>query len=149
MRRDAIVIGTSGGEAEVSVLREEACAGCSGRHICGSSKKLTIRVRNDIGAKAGDTVVIETSSTVLLGYTALLFLAPVLLGVMLYIIFIRLSSTAAFLTGAAGFVLPYIAAFLIEKKTKISVPVICEVRIPEKETPPCGCGKDNGEGGGD
>lgn len=129
MRRDAIVIKTDGDDATVAVLREDACGSCAGRRFCGNARKVEIKVKNDIGAGCGDTVEIETPSKVLLGYAALLFLAPVFLAVFFYILLSSVNAVLSYVFAGVGFVLPYIVAFFIEKRSRISVPVIREVRF--------------------
>lgn len=133
MRRDAIVIKTDEETATVAVLREDACGSCAGRLFCGNARKVEVKAKNGIGAGCGDTVVIETPSSVLLGYTALLFLAPVLLAVILYLVFASVSAVLSYIFAGVGFVLPYIAALLIEKKTRVSLPVICEVKAQSED----------------
>ena len=139
MKRSAVVIETAGNEAVVSVLREEACGSCAGRRFCGNAAKLELRVKNKLGDRKGDTVIIEAPSGVLLEYTALLFLAPVLLAVVLYFVFVSVNEVLSYFLAGAGFVLPYFAAFFIEKRTRVAVPVIIEVLAPVTEYPPC-CG---------
>lgn len=135
MKHKAIVLKTEGEKAQVSVLREEACAHCAGRIVCGTAKRLTVSVKNPLGAKEGDTVVIERPSERVLGYSALVFLAPVLLAVVLYLIFSQISELAGGISAAIGFVLPFIAAVIIDRHGREDrLPVITEV-VP--------CGEDS------
>ena len=101
--------------ATVTVLRKSACSACSARHACGSAKKTVSTVNNKIGAKVGDTVEIEVPSENVLGYSALVFLAPVLLALVLYMIFAPMGEAYGIITAMAGFILPFIVAFFISK----------------------------------
>lgn len=128
MKQKAIVVKADGGNAVVAVLREEACSHCAGRHICGTAGKLKITVKNPVGAKEGDTVEIENASDKVLGYAALVFLAPVLLAVTMYLLFSRINRVTAVVMTVCGFVLPYIAAFILDRKNRKSrMPVISSV----------------------
>ncbi len=138
MKHKAIVIKTEEGKAQVSVLREEACAHCAGRVVCGTAKRLTVTVKNPLDAKEGDTVVIERPSERVLGYSALVFLAPVALAVVLYLIFSQISELAGGISAAIGFVLPYIAAVIIDRHGRESrLPVITEVLANGDDNAPC------------
>ena len=101
--------------ATVTVLRKSACSACSARHACGSAKKTESTVNNKIGAKIGDTVEIEVPSENVLGYSALVFLAPVFLALILYLIFSRMSETYGIIGAVAGFILPFTVAFFVSK----------------------------------
>ena len=124
MKHNAIVKETDGKMAVVAILRQDACSHCAGRVVCGGGKVTTVTVKNDIGAEVGDTVVIESPSESVLGYAALVFLAPVLLAVTLYLAFSQISKALAIVGGVLGFVLPYAAAFVIDRKKR-------EERMPE------------------
>ena len=70
------------GKAEILVQRQSACghdcANCGG---CGpgSAAQLTAVADNDLGARPGDTVRVESGSGRVLGLAALLYLIPFLL----------------------------------------------------------------------
>ena len=101
--------------ATVTVLRKSACSACSARHACGSAKKTVSTVNNKIGAKVGDTVEIEVPSENVLGYSALVFLAPVFLALILYLILSPKGETYGIIGAVSGFVLPFIIAFFVSK----------------------------------
>ena len=101
--------------ATVTVLRKSACSACSARHACGSAKKTESTVNNKIGAKVGDTVEIEVPSENVLGYSALVFLAPVLLALILYMILSPKGELYGIIGAVAGFILPFAVAFFISK----------------------------------
>ena len=134
-----MVTEVSEGTAKVSVLRKEACASCSGRYFCGSSKKTETKVSDPIGVKVGDTVEVEARSGAMLGYAALLFVAPIILAAVLYFALERIGGVWAVVGAIVGFILPYLVALVIEKKTAFSLPVITRVEaqsITEK-APDC------------
>lgn len=87
MVTEALVISAAGASAVVEVRRKAACDGChknkdgSGCSICtltGSDAKLSLRVRNPLGAAPGQRVRVETDSKRVLGYAWLVFLLPLL-----------------------------------------------------------------------
>ncbi len=119
LKRTAVVESVSGDRAVVSFLREEACGSCSGRHFCMNAKKTKAEVRNDIGASIGATVEIETDTTSLLWYSFLLFLAPVLLALAMYLIFININDILAYSMTAVGFLLPYPIAAIINRRAAL------------------------------
>lgn len=131
MKQIAVVTEVSEGTAKVSVLRKEACASCSGRYFCGSSKKMESKVSDPIGVSVGDTVEVEARSGAMLGYAALLFLAPIILAASLYFALGRIDGVWQVLGAIVGFVLPYLVALVIEKKTAFSLPIITRVETPK------------------
>ena len=138
MEHKAVVVKTDGEIADVSVLREEACAHCAGRVVCGTAKKLTVKAKNPIGAKTGDTVIIERPSESVLFYSTLVFLAPVLLAVVLYLCFSQINELAGAVASAFGFVLPFALAMVIDRRGRENrLPVITGIATPEFDTPPC------------
>lgn len=69
------------GTAEVTRVRESACSGdchkCSG---CGSQQQvMLLTVRNPIGAKPGDMVIIESETGPVLQAAAMLYVVPMVL----------------------------------------------------------------------
>ena len=141
MKHNAVVIKTDGDKATVSVLREEACSHCAGRVVCGTAKKFEVTVKNPVSANVGDTVVIENESGNVLAYSALVFLAPVALALVMYIIFSQINNVLSAVMAVFGFVLPFVIAFIIDRKNRDKrLPVITEILAPENVTPPCDSG---------
>ena len=69
-----------GGGAEVAVERGTACGGhCDGCETCIYAKRLLIEADNDIYAKPGDRVILESETGSVLGAAAMIYLLPVLL----------------------------------------------------------------------
>lgn len=89
MRQRAVVLETKGNIAVIEVSRASMCdgceknGGCSGHcdlsGIVSTGGKMTARAENKIGAVAGDKVEVETESSRVLGYAALVFLLPILI----------------------------------------------------------------------
>ena len=76
------------GTAQVIHVRESACSGdchkCSG---CGAqSETMILTVHNPIGAKAGDMVVIESATGPVLKAAAMLYILPVVLFLLGYLV---------------------------------------------------------------
>ena len=90
MRCRATVLKTEGNIAEIEVRRATMCEGCEKSGGCGghcditgivaSGGKMTAKAYNKIGAAAGDTVEVETESSRVLAYAALVFLLPLVIG---------------------------------------------------------------------
>lgn len=81
--------------AVVSVERRSACDGChkaqgdKGCSICtllGGKHQTRARARNSVGAAAGDVVALESRTSRILGYAALVFLLPIILGLVGYLV---------------------------------------------------------------
>ena len=92
------------GTAQVVCVRESACSGdchkCSG---CGAVKQtLVIRAVNAIGAKAGQLVTVTAESAPVLRGAAVLYLSPVVLFILGYLLGVECWSSGA-LTGTGGF----------------------------------------------
>lgn len=94
------------GMAEVIRIRESACSGdchkCAG---CGAAQQtMLFSVHNAIGAKPGDTVVVESDTGTVLKGAVLLYVLPLLTFLVAYIAGENLWGRGI-LTGIAGFVL--------------------------------------------
>lgn len=118
METKATVVSTDGAYAIVETDRKSACDGChqqqdgTGCAMCamlGSKTRLQSRARNPLGAKPGDSVLLETPSARVLGYGALVFLAPLGLALLGYLLGGLLPYGAA--GQAAGALCGFAAAF--------------------------------------
>lgn len=68
------------GRAEVAVERGTACGGhCDGCETCIYAAKLLVSAENDVFAKPGDRVVLESATKSVMGAAALIYLVPVAL----------------------------------------------------------------------
>ena len=102
--------------AEVIRVRESACSGechkCSG---CGAAKQTVMLIaRNAIDAKVGDMVVITSGSALVLKAAAVLYLVPLLLFLVGYLVGENLWGRGVLL-GLAGILLGIILVKLYDK----------------------------------
>ena len=102
--------------AEVVRIRESACSGdchkCAG---CGATQQtMLITARNAIGAKPGDTVVVESETGAVLKGAMLLYLLPLLTFLTAYIAGEHLWGKGI-LVGIAGFVLGMVPIKLYDR----------------------------------
>lgn len=102
METKATVISTEGKFAMVETKRKSACDGCHKQKegtscamctLMGDKAELSTRAENSIGAKVGDEVMIESPSGRVLAYGALVFLLPLLLGLLCYLLCSLVSSS--------------------------------------------------------
>lgn len=134
MTQIGIVTKTEGERAIVSVARASACEGCH-RHaegctacsLLGGDNRHTAEVANPVGAKVGDRVQIEAPEGRVLGYAALVFLFPIALALVGYMIGSAIFSGAPLqsaLFAAGGFVLAFLVVFCVSlvaaKKTPLA-----------------------------
>lgn len=80
MKKLGHVVKIKDGMAYVAVERQEACGGnCEACGGCAGQENVSIvEVRNEIGAKEGNTVVLEAPESQLLKYTALMYTVPLI-----------------------------------------------------------------------
>lgn len=89
--------------ARVNVEPSDACKHCSACHICyPSGKSRVIEVENSMGAHIGDIVYIEISDKVGFFALFLVFVLPVLLGLIGVLVGVGYNETYAILFGVAG-----------------------------------------------
>ncbi len=94
VRQIGIVVAVTARGAAVEVQRMSACDAChrgqqkaAGERTCSECRmfptddKMTVEAVNEIGARVGDRVTIETATEQVLGYAAAVFLLPLLLAV--------------------------------------------------------------------
>lgn len=96
MQRTAVVVNDLGKNIkEIEVSRETACEGCSQQgscHACimlGDSKKnraMRTKAFDPLGAQVGDRVEVETESSTVIKYAAEVFLLPIILGAVGYLL---------------------------------------------------------------
>ena len=141
MRQRATVIHTEGTLAEIEVKRATMCDGCEKNGNCGhpceltgivaGSGKMRTTAQNKIGAEQGDTVEVETESTKVLGYAAIVFLMPILVCAAFYFIANTLwqDEAPALIAAAAGFVLSFAGISVYDRTKKKSAPDIQIVDI--------------------
>ena len=115
------------GTAIVCAERKSACAEChaaGGGKTCGAcdiflgDDKFTAEADNSIGAKAGDTVTVESPSGYVIASAALLFILPIVIAALFYGAVYMVYPGYAPIGALCGVILCYAVIFLIEKITK-------------------------------
>ena len=136
MRCRATVVKTEGNIAEIEVRRATMCEGCEKSGGCGghcdisglvaTGGKMTAKAYNKIGAAVGDTVEVETESSRVLAYAALVFLLPLFIGGAFFAIadLVWKNSGISLLAAAVGFVLTFVFIAVIDRKTAKKKPDI-------------------------
>lgn len=118
METKATVTSIEGEFAMVETKRKSACDGChkqkegSSCAMCtlmGDRAELRTRARNPVGARVGDEVMIESPSGRILVYGALVFLMPVLFGLLCY--FLCALVTASEPIRLCGSLLAFVGAY--------------------------------------
>jgi positive regulator of sigma E activity len=104
MKKKAYVEKIEGDTAVLKIKRECACqnnSSCSIKCFSFGEEIITLAVKNGIGAKAGDFVEVESKTSSILLYAAVVFLLPLIVGFSAYFI------AASFVSDT---VTPYIAS---------------------------------------
>jgi sigma-E factor negative regulatory protein RseC len=81
MKEEGVVSGLIGGMVKVETTQTEACSGCSAKGACstmGGMKKREIVLKNNLGAKEGDHVVIAVPRSGVMSAGIMVYLIPVL-----------------------------------------------------------------------
>lgn len=96
MTEEGVVVKTEGKFATVRIEKKEECAKCGMCLFSGNANFIEFRATNAVGARNGDTVIIENSGEGKLLSSMLLFLVPLLLiGVAVAIGIFALSNNVA------------------------------------------------------
>ena len=122
----AKVVDTNGNIATVEAERKSACSGChkntdgsscTACSLLGGNKIIRATAKNVAGAKIGDEVEIESSSSKMMLYAFLIFILPLIVAVVAYVIAISLKQAEGIrlLCSAIGFVFAMIIDSLISK----------------------------------
>jgi sigma-E factor negative regulatory protein RseC len=140
MRQKAVVLETSGNRAKIKVLRSSMCEGCSKKdgggscacgELLGANRIMITEAENSLQAVPGDAVEIETESSVVLGYAAIVFLLPV---VMFFVGYALASSWTEilwmpWLIGGGCFLLSFVPVLILEKQKRKIAPQIQIVAV--------------------
>lgn len=125
------------GIAEVQFKRKSSCDKCK---VCSleDGGTVSIKLKNDIGAKVGDTVEVGISDRRLTQSNLIVFGIPllVLLIGMIFAIAFELNELYSILTGAGSLVFGFVIVFVIDKiiaKNKSFSPKILKILESEKE----------------
>lgn len=113
-------IPTAGGPVEVAVTRQTACGhNCENCGGCGAGKtaRLVVQAETDIPLRPGDQVEISSGRGVL-GAAALVYLGPLLLFLLGYLLPGSLPEGWRYLCGGLGFGLGLAGAVVCDRKVK-------------------------------
>ena len=108
--------------AEISVPRKSACGHdceeCAGCGVTGAAVKA--KAKNPIDARPGQKVVVESSTQKMLGIVAFVYMIPVVLFILGYLItaFITNSVALQYSVAIMGFVLGIVFAIMYDRKLK-------------------------------
>lgn len=108
--------------ALISVPRKSACGHdceeCAGCGVSGAAVKA--KAVNAIGAKPGQQVVVESSTSKMLGIVAFVYTIPVVLFILGYLLMAFTTSSVPMQYGVAvaGFLIGIVAAILYDRKIK-------------------------------
>ncbi len=144
MRQTAWVKEVNGNVATVEVTRSSACEGCKSKEdgtcsacsLLGSGKKASARADNSIGAKVGDRVEVETPSQKVILYAAVIFLMPIVLGLLGFLLGSLISQSQAVRYGIslAGFVAAFVIAYFVFDKKAAKRTDVKIIRIIPKDS---------------
>lgn len=141
MRQKATVVETlDTGTARVRVLRSSMCEGCENRSagkscacsaLLGNAKEMIVEVQNGLSACVGDDVEIETETSAVLGYAAVVFLLPIVGALLFYglaaVLFV--APKAAWIAALIGFALSFLPAVLLDRINRKKQPRIRIVSV--------------------
>lgn len=144
MRTKARVIATNGKRATVLCSRTSACEGCHKQSegdcsVCslmGGNKTMQAEAYNAIGARVGETVEIETASSRVLGYAALVFLLPVVALILGYLVSGLWTQEDAwrYVFALILLVLTFVGIRIYSKQREGKMPDIIIVAVVDNET---------------
>ncbi len=127
MTQKARVISLDGEYAVVRVSRKTICEGCHNTDSSCSAcfafgdKNAECRALNLCGAQIGDTVTVKTESSRIIGYAALVFIAPIVIALAACMLSQGLGSTYSVLWALGGFLIPFgLFCYLLDRKIKMA-----------------------------
>jgi len=126
MRQKAVVLETKGNTARVKVLRSTMCEGCEKRGngsscacgaLVGANRVMICEADNPLCANPGDAVEVETDSSVVLGYAALVFVLPIVVFFLAYTAADMFTQSVyiPWIAGGLGFVLSFIPILITDR----------------------------------
>lgn len=120
--------------AVVEVRRRSACEGCHAGGCLGCGKTIRAEAHNQVGARVGDTVEIETTSARVLLHAALVFLVPLLVagGFYLFGWLLSLGEAVCYLLALGGIAVTFGGLVLYVRLRGVQVP-LCIIRVLHTE----------------
>ncbi len=125
----------SDGRAEVGVHRRSACSHdcskCSGCELMMTKTDVTVTAENHVGARPGDTVLVESANSAILGTAVVVYLVPFLLFFVGYFLghAIAAGETISIGLACAGFVAGILPARWLDHRVNVKKAV--QFRIVE------------------
>lgn len=124
MRTVAVVVKSENGKALISVDRKTACDGCHNRKGCKaaegmsidfsfSKKKLETTATDPLGCLPGDRVIVESDSGEVIGGAALVFLLPLAVALLGFILGSNISEAYGYIFAVAGMLLSFLFVRII------------------------------------
>ncbi len=116
----------SNGHARIAVLRKGACSNdcseCGGCTPTAALPTIMADAENEIGARAGDTVLVASASAPVLGLAAIMYLLPMVLLLAGYVMgqLLGLSELGSIGTAALAFALSVCIMILVDRQLKRS-----------------------------
>lgn len=141
MRQKATVIEIlNDGTARVRVLRSSMCEGCENRSdgkacacslLLGGAKEMVVTAQNGLSARVGEDVEIESETTAVLGYAAVVFLLPIIGALAFYVLAGTLFDApgAEWIAAGIGFILSFLPAVLLDRINRKKQPKIRIVSV--------------------
>lgn len=125
MKQTATVCEIKKDTAIVEVQRRSACAGCHAGGCLGCGKAVRAEAENAIGARVGDTVELEATTTHVLLHAVLVFLMPLVLAVGMYLLGwgIALPEPICYLLALGGLVLAFAGLMLYARMRGVEAPL--------------------------
>lgn len=132
MRQTAQVIRrVAPGYVEVKVHRASACASahncgsCDGCSLLANAPEIVVRAADDNAAQPGDTVVVESATSSVLGAAAALYIVPFVLFFLGYFLggAVLWAESACIALGGCGFVLGLLGAMGLDRYRRKVRPV--------------------------
>ncbi len=131
MLQRATVVEVKDKYAVIEISRRSMCAGCEKNGDCGghcdisgiiaSDNKTRAEAMNQIGAKVGDVVEADMAESDVLKYAAVVFILPIAVCALFYLACGRIFPSyepAAYIGGAAGFVLSFVGIAAFDRKRR-------------------------------
>lgn len=143
MRTEAVVIAVEDRVATIKLNRKSACEGChksedgKGCSVCsllGADREFTATAKNPIGARVGDRVEVETESSRVLFYAALVFLLPLLCALLFWGIATIFTDQMHWklLTALLGFIASFAGVWFYSERIRKNQQDIVIVSVLEK-----------------